>query len=403
MHPKRQLGLASATALVVANMIGTGVFTTSGFALADLRSPWWVLAAWLAGGVFAALGALCYGALARRFPESGGEYLFLSRTLHPVAGHCAGWISLWVGFSAPVAAAAYGFGEYTKAWFPDCHPKWLGTALLLGFTLLHGGHVRGGAWVQNAAVALKVGLIVGFVAVAWPRVPAPAPAAVVVSLPSFAMTLVWISFSYSGWNAAVYVGGEVIRPERNLPLALGLGTGLVTLLYLALNAVFVFSAPVSELAGRVEIGQVAAHALGGRRWADAITLLVDLALITSVSSMTMAGPRVYARMAADGYLPRWLAAEGRPPRGSIALQSGLALVMLWTASFQALLTFIGFTLSLSTAATVLGLLRLRGREGARVAVPGWPVVPWLFLVGVLAMAILALANISWPAVAKLWK
>src|SRR6188768_2751644 len=169
MNAPRQLGLATATALVVANMIGTGVFTTSGFLLADLRSPWIVLAAWAVVGVIAALGALNYGALARRIPESGGGYLFLSRTLHPAAGYLAGWVSLLVGFSAPLAAAAFAFGEYARPWLQGWSPRASGTMLLIAFSLVHAAHVRRGAWVQNVAVVLKVVLILIFIGVAFPR------------------------------------------------------------------------------------------------------------------------------------------------------------------------------------------------------------------------------------------
>lgn len=385
MKPPRQIGLSSATALVVATMIGTGVFTTSGFLLADLKSPWLVLAVWVVGGVMAALGALSYGALARRIPESGGEYLFLSRTLHPAAGYVAGWVTLFVGFAAPVAASAFAFGEYTKAWTlwkPQCS----GTLLVLAFTAIHAAHVRRGAWLQNAGIIIEVALLIGFAVLALPRVhftpPAPHEAA---SLGAFGVSLVWVTYSYTGWNSAVYIGGEVIAPERNLPRSLLLGSALVTLLYLALNAVFVFAAPVGELAGKLEIGRAAAQAVGGSTWADAVTALIALVLMMSVSSLVMAGPRVCAKMAADGYLPRWLAAREGPPRAAIACQSVLALTMLWTATFQSLLTYVGFTLSLSTAATVAGLMVLKRREGDSLPVPGWPWVPMLFLAAVLLM------------------
>ncbi len=400
--PQRTLGLVSTTALVVASMIGTGVFTTSGFALGGLKSPWVVLAAWVVGGVIAALGALSYGALARRIPESGGEYIFLSRTLHPVAGNVAGWISLLVGFSAPLALVAFGFGEYMKLWLPGGHPKLTGAVLVLIFTVVHALHVQRGAWIQNAAVILKVALLAGFVGLAAGRLDPPVqPSAPEFSLPAFAISLMWISFSYSGWNAAIYIGGEVRHPERTLPRALLLGTLLVTALYLALNTVFVFSAPLERLENKAEIGQVAAEALGGLGWANAVTALVALALISSASSLVMAGPRVYARMAADGYLPGWLRAESGPPRVSIYLQSVIALLMLWSSTFQQLLTFVGFTLSLCTAATVLGLIRLRRREGRQLPVPGWPWVPGLFLVGVTVIAALAFFQITLPALKKL--
>jgi APA family basic amino acid/polyamine antiporter len=392
----RQLGLASATALVVANMIGTGVFTTSGFLLVDLGSPWRVLLAWLVGGVVAGCGALCYGALARRIPESGGEYLFLSRTLHPAAGCAAGWISLLVGFSAPLAAAAYGFGEYTKSWLPGWPPQGIGSVVLILFCALHAWHVPTGTSVQNLAVALKVVLILAFIGFAGGRLPAAGPEPVRAPPPfsagALAVSLVWVSFSYSGWNAAVYLGGEIRDPRRNLPRSLLLGTGLVTMLYLALNAVFLFSTSPAALAGRLEVGRIAAEALGGPAWANALAGLIALALATAVSAMMMAGPRVYAKMAADGCLPRWLAAGNGPPLPAVMFQSAVALALLWSATYDRLLTYIGFTLSLSTAATVIGLMRLRRREGAQLAVPGWPWVPGAFLLAVLWMAVFSVVR-----------
>ena len=190
----RSLGLVSATALVVANMIGTGVFTTSGFLLADLKSPWPVLGVWLVGGVLAALGAISYGALARRLPESGGEYLFLSCTLHPSWGYVAGWVSLLVGFSAPLAAAAMAFGTYAGPWFPFAGPQVLGTVLIVGFSAVHAANVRTGAVVQNTVVLLKVILILGFVGLAAGRLGAtrlPPPQSAPLAL--MGVSLVWVS------------------------------------------------------------------------------------------------------------------------------------------------------------------------------------------------------------------
>jgi len=382
----RNLGTGSATALVVANMIGAGVFTTSGFLLADLGSPGYVLLAWAAGGVQAALGAMCYGALARRIPESGGEYLFLSRTLHPAAGYVAGWLSLLVGFSAPLAAAAFAFGAYAKPWLGGIPPALAGSILILAFAAVHAVEVRRGAQVQNAAVLLKVTLIVAFVAIAACKIGLPAAQpAPPFPIAAFGVSLIWISFSYSGWNAAVYIGGEIKDPERAIPRSLILGTALVTFLYLGLNAAFVFSAPVAELAGKIDVGRIAARAIGGVVLEEAVAGLIALALVSSVSSLVMAGPRVYAQMACDGYLPAALAVTSGPPRGAIALQAGLALLFLWSATFDALLTWIGFTLSISTAATVAALIVLRKKEGNSLAVPGYPVVPWVFLAGVVAM------------------
>lgn len=402
MNTARQLGLSSAVALVVASMIGTGIFTTSGFLLADLKSPWLVLVAWALGGVLATLGALSYGALARRIPESGGEYTFLSQTLHPAAGFLAGWVSLLVGFSAPLAAAAMGFGEYVRPWLGELPSRLIGTLLILTFSLLHAAHVQRGARAQDWTVLIKVLLIAAFVGYGLSHLIPLEPAATSpVAVSTFAVSLVWVSFSYSGWNAAVYIGGEIREPGRNLPLALLLGTATVTLLYLGLNAVFVFAAPVENLAGKLDIGRVAAQAIGGPVLGHTISGLVALALLTSVSAMTMAGPRVYARMGAAGHLPRWLAAADGPPRAAMAFQTVLALGLLWSAAYEQLLTFIGFTLGLSAAATVFGLIVLRRREGARLLVPGWPWVPWVFVLSTLAITAFTIFRRPWESAAGL--
>jgi APA family basic amino acid/polyamine antiporter len=387
MPPQRQIGLVSATALVVANMVGSGVFTTSGFLLADLHSPLRVLAAWLTGGVIAMLGAVCYGALARRFPESGGEYIFLARTLHPAAGYVAGWVSLLVGFAAPLAAISMAFGEYLKTWLPGLPPRVTGAMLLLLLSFVHGIHVQRGAWIHTCAVLVKLLLIAALLALAGARLHVtspPEPGG--FSIPTFAVSLAWISFSYAGWNAAAYVGSEVREPERNLPRAMALGAGLVTLLYLALNAVFVFSAPVETLAGKLDVARVAAESLGGTGLANFVTALIALALANCISAMIMAGPRIFARMADDGYLPVWLRfPQQGPPRAAILFQTAIALTLLWSATFKELLTFIGFALSLCTAAAVIGLIRLRWKEGPSLRVPGWPWVPVVFVAAVLAI------------------
>jgi APA family basic amino acid/polyamine antiporter len=388
----RPLGLVSATALVIASMIGTGVFTTSGFLLADLKSRWAVLAVWLIGGVLAALGALSYGALARRMPESGGEYFFLSRTLHPALGFLAGWISLLVGFSAPLAAVAFAFGEYTKTWLPQWPPQLTGSVMLITFAAIHGLHVQRGAWVQNGAVLIKLLVIVLFVGFATTRLRFEAEPLAAAPISAYAVSLVWVSFSYAGWNAAVYVGAEVSNPERNLPRSLLFGTAIVALLYLALNAIFLFSVPPDALSGKLDVGRIAAEAIGGPTLANIVIGLVCLALVTSASSFLMAGPRVYARMAADGCFPRWLGATRGPPRAAITFQLLIALLLLWTATYESLLTYIGFTLGLCSAGTVFGLIILRRREGPTLAIPGWPWVPLVFLLATLAITILTIAR-----------
>lgn len=393
MQPERRIGLTSAASLVVANMIGAGVFTTSGYALADLGDRRVVLAAWLVGGAVATCGALTYGALARRIPESGGEYTFLSRVFHPALGFMAGWISLLAGFTAPIAAAALGLAAYLGYLFGDANAlpaRLIASAAILAAGALHGVTFRGGVLVQNVAVLLKLVAIAGFVVIGAWLLPSAASTATTAAttagatdfpLGPFAVSLVWISFAYSGWNAAVYVAGEVKDPERNLSRALFLGTATVWLAYLALNAIFLFAAPASALAGKAEVGALAAEALGGRALGAALALIVALALFTSVSAMVMAGPRVYARMAQDGVLPAVFARGRDVPGAAVALQVAAALLVLWIGDLRELLSYIGFTLSASAAMTAIALIKLRLVEGKdRVPALGFPFVPLVFVV-----------------------
>ncbi|MBL8732485.1 MAG: APC family permease [Planctomycetes bacterium] len=396
MTGKGPIRARSAVLLVVANMVGVGVFTTSGFALQDLGDRGLVLLAWLVGGLLALCGALSYGALALRFPASGGEYEYLRRTLHPLAGTAAGLLSMFAGFSAPIAAAAHLLQVYGCRLFDLAAPAlpWTGTVAILLAWAMHSGRVHLGARLQDLVVALKLLLAAGFLVLSLRLLGAPATdGGSVTTTPwnGFASSMPWIYLAYSGWNAAAYVAGEVVDARRNVPRAMLLGTLVVTGLYLALNAVFLWSSDATLLTGRPEIAAIAAENLLGRPGEVLVTGIVVLALLTSITGMMMAGPRVYARMAQAGELPRQLAAPGdRPPRAALLLQTVLALGFLWAAQLQELMTYIGWTLSLSAAATVWGLVRVRRREGPQaVPCPGWPWVPFTFL-----------AAVTWFALAK---
>jgi amino acid transporter len=388
---KRRIGPWSAAALVTGNMIGAGVFTTSGFALADLGDPRWVLLAWALGGGVALCGALSYGGLARRIPRSGGEYTFLAEAMHPALGCAAGWISLLAGFTAPIAAAALVLDRYLVSVLGGALPEgFWGVAAVLGAGLAHGIRVGSGAWLQNAVVALKLALLAALIvwggfAIADRGILLHAKRA--LDMGAFGVTLVWISFAYSGWNGAVYLAGELRDPDRNLSRCLWLPAAGVAVIYLALNAVFLYAAPIEELAGRADIGAVAAKSLGGDTLQRGVVLIVCLALLTSISAMVMAGPRVYAQMALDGYLPRFFARGRDAPAGAIALQVGCALAVMGLAELIELLGYLGFTLSLSAALTVGAAMRLRHREGAeRVPIPLYPWVPGVFIAFTLAAA-----------------
>ena len=410
LHPengeRHEQGLSffSLTSLVIANMIGAGVFTTSGFALGDLGTPGRVLCAWFVGGLVALCGALSYGALARRMTDSGGEYLFLSRAVHPLAGFLAGWVSLLAGFTGAIAFAATAFAAYALP--DDVRPSWLSHDILamlvvMGAGIMHGRYVRGGVLSQNVIVMAKLGLIAAFLLYAlftlssplWQGGPILAPGTNTpppFSFSAFAITLMWISLSYSGFNAAIYIAGEARHADVIVPRAMVAGTLLVTALYLALNAVFVYAPAPEAIAGQQDVATRAAFALGEEPLAFVVRLIIVVALLTSVSGMVMAGPRVYARMAEDGVLPAFFRMHDEVPGTAIALQVVLAIIVIWITELQELLSYLGFTLSLSAAATVASLFILRWREGARkVPIPGYPFVPSCFVLCTLGFACLA--------------
>lgn len=376
--------------LVVASMIGTGVFTTSGLLLEDLRSTPAVLLAWALGGLLAMTGALSYAELVAALPENGGEYHLLSRIYHPAVGFVSGVVSFVVGFGAPIASSALAFGLYLHAVWPEVPviPSALG--LVVAMSALHAFRVGLGTRSQDVLTIFKLVLLVAFVVIgAFTIDPARLGYAeqelVDASFsPAFAVALIFVTFSYSGWNAATYVAGEVERPERTLPLALIVGTGLVTVLYLAVNVVFLAAAPPEALSGQVEIGHVAAVHLLGEDAGRVLSLIIALGLVSTVGALIMTGTRVLEAMGSDYGPLAWMArrAAGGGPVVAVGLLASVATVMVLTASFEALLGYIGFTLSIFAALTVLGVIVLRFRQ-PNLRRPyrtwGYPVTPIVFV------------------------
>jgi amino acid transporter len=377
---KTRYGFYTLTFLVIANMIGAGVFTTSGYSLASLGSPWIVILAWVVGGLIATAGAASYGMLSRVMPESGGEYLFLSRAAHPLLGYIAGWVSLLAGFSGAIAFAAVTLEQYLIP--QELRPAWLpggglAIAAIILSALVHGLRPRFGALTQNVAVLLKLILLATIFTVAAYQI-ASTPASLNVTpselsqhaagqeglvpwglIFAFAGSLVWISLSYSGFNAAVYVAGEVENPQHVIPRALITGTILVAVIYVLLNAIFVLGPPADQIAGQAEVAAIAAHWLGGARLEEFVRWTISLCLLTSVFSMMMAAPRVYAKMAEDGLLPGWLRFQGDSPWSATIAQAIVAIGLVLMSDLQGLLTYLGLTLSLSAACSV-GCLFLPG-------------------------------------------
>jgi APA family basic amino acid/polyamine antiporter len=347
-------------------MVGSGVFTTSGFLLSDLGSPALVLAVWGIAGVLALAGATAYAELGTLLPRAGGEYVYLSAAYHPAVGFSSGFVSLVAGFAAPIAAASLAFGRYAATLWPGTSPRLCAALLILAATLLHASGTRRGGRAQLALTALNLTLVLGFVLLAL-GAPGASPGRLVqisaAPPAAFAVALIYASYSYLGWNAAAYVAGELREPRRSLPIALLAGCGAVTLLYVLLNAAFLASAPTSTLAGRVEVAHTAAEALWGGSAARLVSALVCVALAGHVSALIMTGPRVYAAMAEDGLLWPAFARRGRggAPFVSVIVQGALALVAVLSATFEALLLYIGLLLGLSTILAVAAVFVLRRR------------------------------------------
>ena len=392
--PRRQLGLLVTAAIVIANMIGTGVFTGTGFNAAALHDPTTILILWGVGGVLALCGAACYAELGSMMPRAGGEYVYLREAYHPVVGFMSGWVSLTAGFSAPIATAAKAFAKYLGVIVPGISgtagEAIVAIALIVVITALHAFDTRIGGRVQAVFTAIKVVLIVGFIVLgltvgdgSWSHFATQAGGVSANLLTkTFAIQLMYVSFAYSGWNAAAYIAGEIEHPSKVLPRALFAGTAIVMALYLLVNLVYFYALPSDQLANVVEVGAKAAGSLFGTAAGKLITSVIALALVSAVSAMIMAGPRVYASMAADRALPKQLAYYSKRgvPSIAVVVQGALAIGFVLVAKIGQLIEFVGFTLAISAALTVSGLfvLRRRGLRGAYQTI-GYPLTPLLFI------------------------
>jgi len=418
----RRLGLLGATALVVSNMVGTGIFTTSGLLAGDLGDPRLILAVWIVGGLCALAGALCYAELGVNFPSSGGEYVYLSRAYGPTWGFMTGWVSFFAGFSAPIAAGALAFSDYLGYFFPSLlagaattielggvslrlgNGQLAAAGLILAFTLLNCIGIGRVARVQNVLTAAKVAVILAFIflgfaigAGSWDHYAMPAARTSTVPLArQVAISLFWIMFSYSGWNAATYVAEEIERPGRTLPRALVGGTVLVTVLYLGLNLVFVYGTPLESMKGVLAVGSLAASRLFGSGIAGVFSLLMALAIVSTVNAMVTIGPRVYYAMARQGAFFRFAAQvhpKWRTPVPAV-LSQGLCAMLLTVTPFPRLVIYIAFSLTFFTVMSVASLFVFRRRPGwRRLAAVGvaFPLIPvafiavgaWMILYGVM--------------------
>jgi APA family basic amino acid/polyamine antiporter len=408
----RKLGLLSATALVISNMIGVGVFGTTGFIAGDLGTPNLVLLIWVVGALCALCGAVCYSELGINFPRSGGEYVYLTEAYGPTWGFMTGWVSFFAGFSATIAAVALAFADYLGHFFPSVAEansavlfgsgdltfrlggaQLVATVVIIILTILNVIGVERVAKVQNVLTAIKIGVILTFIllgiAIGQGSI---ANFSLTTERTSqtplagqFAVSLFYLYLSYSGWNAAVYVAEELKQPERTLPRALALGTLVVTLLYLGLNCVFLYAAPVGELKGQVAVGALAASKLFGPQITGIFTALMAVSLLSTINAMVTVGPRVYYAMAQDGAFLSAAAKvhpQFRTPVFAIVAQ-GVCSILMTITPFPQLVTYIGFSLNLFAAMAVASLFVFRKRAGwqkTRVVSFCYPLLPILFLI-----------------------
>lgn len=387
----RSVSPLTATAIAIADMVGIGVFTSLGFQVTSIPSPFSILMLWIAGGIAALCGALAYAELATTFPRSGGEYNFLTRIYHPAIGFLAGWVSATVGFAAPVALAAMAFGEYFKAVVPGSSPLLLGLGIVWLVSLVHLSGIRYGSTLQNVSTIIKVLLILGFIgaglSVADPQpisfMPAASDLGHMTAAP-FAVSLVFVMYSYSGWNAATYIAGEVRDPHKTLPRAMVIATSVVVLLYVALNAVFLYTTPIADLAGHVDVARIAGQHIFGEAGGRIVSALICFGLISSISAMVWIGPRVTMVMGEDipmlGLFARRTA--NGVPWAAILLQLAIVNVLLFTQSFEAVLDYIQFSLTCCSFLAVLGVIVLRITQPGLprpYRMWGYPLTPAIFL------------------------
>jgi basic amino acid/polyamine antiporter, APA family len=382
----RRIGLATAVAIIIANMIGTGVFTSLGFQVTGIKSVSALLMLWLTGGLVALCGALCYAELAVRFPGSGGEYHYLSKVYHPALGFLSGWISATVGFAAPIGLSAMAFGKYLAKLFPVLSGYDMQVACLLIIVVqsvnLIGVKTTSG--LQRITTYTNLGLILllivsGIFTAQSSHFHFTLRAADWQSLisPAFAVSLIYVSFAYSGWNSITYIAGTIKDPQKNIPQSLFGAATLVMILYVLLNLTFLLAVPLGKLEGQLEVGFIAAEALFGNVGGKLIALMIGLALFASVNAMTIAGPGVTNQIGEDFAFFKFFSAKTSTgvPVISIIIQSNIALLLVLTSQFEKVLLYIGFTLTFFTTLTVLGLLIVRFREPPKAGLYRSPLFP----------------------------
>ena len=408
-HLIRQLTLLPLFFIIVANMVGSGIFTTSGFIIRDIQNPLGMLLCWFIGGLLALTGALCYGELGAMFPAAGGDYVFLRESFGRRIAFLSGWISLWVGFSAPIAAVAIAFGNYFNSSLPielqsSRIPSVLAITIIVVFTWVHIKGILFGAWIQNVMTFAKILLILSLVGVgltlgngSFQHFDVPLSYSHIFSQ-NFATSLIFVSFAYSGWNASVYLGSEIKNAGRNIPASIIIATIFVIFIYLLLNVVYIYAVHPKEMYGVVEIGSLTAVHLFGGKIGSFFGMVIAFCLLSTVSSMIMIGPRVYYAMSRDQLFFKIFQSTNQKyhvPSYAILLQAGISIVLVLTSTFYAILMYVGFVLAIFSSLTVLGMMILRSKDPDRLRLYktwGYPLTPIIFVIGNLWIVIFSIKN-----------
>jgi APA family basic amino acid/polyamine antiporter len=395
MSSNHKIGYNTAIAIVIANMIGTGVFTSLGYQVLDIESGFAILMLWIVGGVLALCGALTYGEIGAAFPESGGEYNYLSKLYHPALGFLSGWVSVTVGFAAPIAAASVALAQYVNKIYPNVNPLTLSISVIVVITAIHSINLKAGGIFQRGFTWVKIICILMFIGFGLFYIPdhatsfAPDKNALQgIFSSAFATSLIYVTYAYSGWNAAAYISGEIKNVKRNLPKALFMGTLVVMLIYTVLNYVFLYTVPVAELKGVLEVGYLSANKIFGVQVGQFMSLVIAILLVSTISAMILAGPRVMQSMGNNisGLKVFAISNKNNVPYVAIIFQSLIAVVLVATSSFQALITYVSFTLNIFTFLTVLGVFILRTKFShikTSYRTPFYPFTPVLFLIIIL--------------------
>jgi basic amino acid/polyamine antiporter, APA family len=364
----QKLGFYTAISIVIANMVGTGVFTSLGFQVMGIQDGFSLLALWITGGILALCGALIYAEIGAALPENGGEFHYLSKLYHPAVGFLSGWVSVTVGFAAPVAAASMALGKYLQSSVEWISPVWAAIAVILVISFIHTLNLKTGGAFQRVFTFIKISVIAVFI-IAGITCESGGTTTFLpgensfnqLTSASFAASLIYVTYAYSGWNAAAYVSAELDNVNKTLPRALLIGTGLVLAMYTLLNYVFLKSTPVEQLQGQIEIGHISASSIFGAKAGYYMSFAIAILLISTISAMILAGPRVMQSMGQHYKSLSFFATTNKNgiPFIAILFQSFLSIVLVIFSSFESLINYVGFTLNLFTLLTVFGIFILR--------------------------------------------